>query len=197
MTQCGFDKLDKVVIVEIRKYLTLHNDYLALLVTCKRLYYFLKNIKTTPLITLQYYTWSKKDTKTTVFLDLYRKRKNIIDTSMLVRWRGKYTRGWYDRSGNARRIEIIDSSCLDIFKEAVLLVGYDPVPVYLYSQEDENIVRYVDFENNTVKCDNGFVQFPDELSLKDFIKEIEYIHRHKKEAELRWDYKEEKEIRLK
>ena len=31
----SFDKLDKVVIAEIGKYLTFYNDYASLLLTCK------------------------------------------------------------------------------------------------------------------------------------------------------------------
>ena len=192
-----FDKLDKVATMAIGKYLTIHNDYLALLLTCKRLFYFLHKMKTTPLIALQYYTWSRKATKTTVFLDTYRERVKK-DSSMIVRWRGKYTRGWYEITGTWRRIEIIDSPCLEIFTEAVEYVGYDPDPyqVCIYSPEDKDINQYIDLEHNMVSCDNGCVLFSNNSFLKEFIQEIEYIHRLKKEAELRWDYQEEKEIRL-
>ena len=190
-----FNKLDKVAIVAIGRYLTLRNDYLSLLVTCKRLYHFLKNVKFTTQITLQYCIWNEKGYAQTLFIDSHRKQVKK-ESSMLVRWRGKYTQGWYDRSGTSRRIEIIYPS------ETHVSEGWIDLP-YIYCGQDIDITQYIDFENNTVNgiynghvIDKEPIKFPDNLAVKEFLGEVEYIHRHKKEAELRWNYQTEKEIRL-
>ena len=202
-----FDKLDKVAIVEIGKRLSIYNDYVALLVTCKRIACFLreslKNFsreRTTPLITLQYPLYIKGDNNTkdtvfldyTVFLDLY--RQNNITTNyrnILILWRGKYTQGYYDLSGNGKKIEITYPHCIIKLSEAT---RYWKILPFIHTHGEFPL----SIKDNILYCNNGAieVEFPNKSSLVELEIEIEYIRRRRKEIGLRWNYREGKEIRI-
>jgi hypothetical protein len=194
----SFNQLDKVVIIEIGKYLTLYNDYVSLLLTCKKvahIFTLLTSKQSQDLnIRLNYGVWTGDSFTSTVFLHIFRnvmQSPTIESSSAVLYWRGKYSKGWYDRRGNSQRIDITYS--VTFVKDNI--AGIDEPYIYLYNPlEIENFLPGID--SLKFKVNNGMVTFPDVTSLHSFFNELKSISRHRQEVTRRWDYSNEVEIKL-
>lgn len=196
--RASFNQLDKVIIIEIGKYLTLYNDYVSLLLTCKKVAHILTLLASKQSenlnIYLNYGVWTGDSFTSTVFLHIFRnvmQSPTIESSSVVLYWRGKYSKGWYDRRGNSQRIDI--TYPVAFLKDN--LSGMNEPYIYLYNPlEIENLLPKDDSLKFNVN--NGIVAFPDVTSLHGFFNELKSVLRHREEVTRRWDYKNEVEIKL-
>jgi hypothetical protein len=197
----SFNQLDKVVIIEIGKYLTLYNDYISLLLTCKKVAHILISFRADKYpqscnnlnIHLKYCVWTKHEFTYTNFLHIYRKMIQSSTTessSAVLYWTGKYSKGWYDRSGTSQRIDI--TYPVTFLKDNV--AGMNEPYIFTSYKLEVEVENLMSRDSLKLTVNNGIVTFPEITSFHNFLNELKIVARHREEITRRWNYNDEKEI---